>query len=353
MKAIDLFCGCGGFSLGLHKADIETIAAIDSDSKAIATYKANFPNTPHIICDDLTKFTPTELAQRINLEHVDIIVGGPPCQGYSTVRQVDGSNFGSRLVEDTRRHLYRFFYNYVDFFKPGVFIIENVPGINTVNNGEYAKSIKDIAYNLGYKLLIDILTVYDFGIPQKRRRWIAIGIRNDRFCFAPQITPVIKKDFRLGHAIMDLPPVNAGGGTDPTDYDYQLRNNYTIEWGNDYLDIIAEIGKSTVITAHPARPHSDRDLRDFAKMEEGENAGQAMKRGVEFEFPYDKSTFKDRYSRQSRYAPCSTITAHMSKDGLMYIHPTQNRSLTPREAARIQTFPDWFEFPVARTHQYN
>jgi DNA (cytosine-5)-methyltransferase 1 len=75
-------------------------------------------------------------------------------------------------------------------------------------------------------------------------------------------------------------------------------------------------------------------------------------RGIEFEFPYDKATFKDRYTRQSRHRPCSTIVAHMSKDGLMFIHPTQLRSLTPREAARVQTFPDWFQFPVSRTHQF-
>jgi DNA (cytosine-5)-methyltransferase 1 len=77
-----------------------------------------------------------------------------------------------------------------------------------------------------------------------------------------------------------------------------------------------------------------------------------MDRGVKFEFPYDKDTFKDRYTRQHRDEPCSTIVAHLSKDGLMFIHPTQNRSLTPREAARIQSFPDWFEFPIARTHQF-
>jgi DNA (cytosine-5)-methyltransferase 1 len=91
-------------------------------------------------------------------------------------------------------------------------------------------------------------------------------------------------------------------------------------------------------------------LRDFARLREGENSAIAMReRGIMFEFPYDKSCFKDRYTRQSRWHPCSTIVAHLSKDGLMFIHPTQNRSLTPREAARVQSFPDWFRFPKART----
>lgn len=106
------------------------------------------------------------------------------------------------------------------------------------------------------------------------------------------------------------------------------------------------------LTAHRARPHSERDLRDFALLKEGENSKEAMDRGVEFEFPYDKENFKDRYTRQHRMEACSTIVAHQSKDGLMFVHPTQNRSLTPLEAARVQSFPDWFEFPIAHTHQF-
>jgi DNA (cytosine-5)-methyltransferase 1 len=113
-----------------------------------------------------------------------------------------------------------------------------------------------------------------------------------------------------------------------------------------------EVARASKLTAHRARPHSARDLGDFLLLREGENSATAMRAGVEFAFPYDKSSFKDRYTRQSRRKPCSTIVAHLSKDGLMFIHPTQNRSLTPREAARIQSFPDWFAFPVARTHQF-
>jgi DNA (cytosine-5)-methyltransferase 1 len=93
-------------------------------------------------------------------------------------------------------------------------------------------------------------------------------------------------------------------------------------------------------------------LRDFKRIHEGETADAAIARGEKMEFPYDRNVFLDRYTRQHRERLCSTIVAHLSKDGLMFIHPTQNRSLTPREAARVQTFPDWFQFPVARTHQF-
>jgi DNA (cytosine-5)-methyltransferase 1 len=115
---------------------------------------------------------------------------------------------------------------------------------------------------------------------------------------------------------------------------------------------VLEVKQAVNLSAHRARPHSERDLRDFKRLKEGESSAEAMRRGVKFEFPYDKTSFKDRYTRQHRERPCSTIVAHLAKDGLMFIHPTQNRTLTPREAARVQSFPDWFRFPVARTHQF-
>ena len=107
------------------------------------------------------------------------------------------------------------------------------------------------------------------------------------------------------------------------------------------------------IADRPPRPPAQRrDLGDFRKLKEGESYTEAMRRDLEFDFPYDKTTFKDRYTRQHRDRPCSTIVAHLAKDGLMFIHPTQNRTFTPREAARVQSFPDWFRFPVARAHQF-
>jgi DNA (cytosine-5)-methyltransferase 1 len=117
------------------------------------------------------------------------------------------------------------------------------------------------------------------------------------------------------------------------------------------LDVL-EVHRSARLTAHVARFHSERDLRDFDRLREGENSKAALARGEKMEFPYDRENFPDRYTRQHRDALCSTIVAHMSKDGLMYIHPTQRRSLTVREAARVQTFPDWFTLPVATKTAY-
>lgn len=352
---LDLFCGCGGFSLGMERAGFQCLAAIDFNPEAVAVFKHNFPHVPQALEKDLTKFTPANLAKLISVDHVDAIVGGPPCQGFSTVRQVDGANNGSRLVEDPRRHLYQEFLKYVGFFRPKVFVMENVLGIRSASGGEYFTRVQKEARAIGYRVHAQVEDCVELGLPQKRRRQLFIGTRLDLpDYFRPEINPAPRATDHpsLWEAIGDLPPVKAGEGEETTEYDMERRKAHVERYGRRYLYEVLEVQHAAKLTAHRARPHSERDLRDFALLKEGENSKEAMDRGVKFEFPYDKETFKDRYTRQHRNEPCSTIVAHLSKDGLMFIHPTQNRSLTPREAARIQSFPDWFGFPIARTHQF-
>src|SRR3569833_159788 len=352
---IDLFCGCGGFSLGLERAGLVGLAAIDFNEEAITVFKKNLAQVPYALKEDLTTFTPSHLAKLIGIDSVDVIVGGPPCQGCSTVRQVDGSNHGSRLVEDKRRHLYQDFLRYVDHFRPKVFVMENVLGIRSASGGEYFVRVQKEAREIGYRVHAQIEDCIELGLPQKRRRQLFIGTRLDvPEYFHPEIKPAPRAYHRptLWQAIGDLPPLKAGEGDESCDYDMERRKLHVGRFGRRYLYSVLEVGKAGKLTSHRARPHSDRDLRDFALLKEGENSHEAMERGIQFEFPYDKKNFKDRYTRQHRNEACSTIVAHLSKDGLMFIHPTQNRSLTPREAARVQTFPDWFEFPEARTHAF-
>ena len=352
---IDLFCGCGGFSLGLQMAGMSGLAAIDFDEEAMAVFRKNLPDIPQALKVDVTRFTPNQLAERIGTDKIDVIVGGPPCQGFSTVRQVDGANHGSRLVDDKRRQLYREFLKYIEFFQPKVFVMENVLGIRSASGGEYFARVQREARSVGYRVHSQVEDCFELGLPQKRRRQLFIGTRLDLpDCFRPEIKPAPRACDHpaLWEAIGDLPRLKAGAGKECCDYDMEQRASHVANFGRRYLYSVLEVTKADKLTAHRARPHNERDLRDFARLKEGENAMEAMKRGVTFEFPYDKENFKDRYTRQHRNEPCSTIVAHLSKDGLMFVHPTQNRSLTPREAARIQSFPDWFEFPVARTHQF-
>lgn len=363
---IDLFCGCGGFTLGMQRAGFRCLAAIDFNPEAIETLKANLPEVQKPLECDLTKFAPDSLATLMGTRVVDVIVGGPPCQGFSSVRRVDGSNHGSRLKPDKRRHLYREFLRYVEYFQPRVFVMENVLGIRTAAGGEYFTRVQKEARDLGrsdgrpgYRVHTQVEDAWELGVPQKRRRQFIIGVRSDLpGYFLPVLKPAPRAQPRtvLGAAIGDLPMLRAGGGQHESDYDLARLKEHVTTYGDaasGYLLNVLELERSSRLTNHVARPHSARDLRDFARLKEGENSAVAMRdRGIEFEFPYDKSSFKDRYTRQSRSKPCSTIVAHMSKDGLMFIHPTQTRSLTPREAARVQSFPDWFRFPKSQTHAF-
>lgn len=346
----------------MEKANFECLAAIDFNKEAVQVFQANFPHVPHALERDLTQFTPQELEQLLGTREVDVIVGGPPCQGFSQARQRDGTNHGPRMVDDPRRQLYRRYLAFVEHFKPKVFVMENVLGIRSASGGEYYTRVQAEGRKLGYRVVPREEHAARLGVPQNRKRQLFIGIRMDvpgylandlkpakRAALFASPNPAVT----LGDAIMDLPKLAAADGSQEMDYDLARRAHYTDGNNHHFIYRILEVSRAEKLTAHDSRPHSDRDLRDFAKLREGENCKQAMdKRGEKFEFPYDRESFKDRYTRQHRDRPCSTIVAHMSKDGLMFIHPTQNRSLTPREAARVQTFPDWFRFPIARTHQF-
>jgi DNA (cytosine-5)-methyltransferase 1 len=352
---IDLFSGCGGFTLGMERAGFKCLAAIDSNEEAVTVFQKNFPHVRHALQKNLTLFAARELADLIGDHKVDVIVGGPPCQGFSTVRQRDGANSGPRMIEDPRRYLYQSFLGYVKYFQPKVFVMENVLGIKSADGGQYFTRVQNEARAIGYRVHSQTERAVDLGVPQKRVRQLIIGTRRDLpnyFQSELQPSPRAVESPTLGGAIGDLPRLRAGAGEEETEYDMTRRKSHVAKYGKRYLYKTLEAQRATKLTAHRARPHSERDLRDFAKLREGEHCAEAMKRGEEFEFPYDKETFKDRYTRQHRSEPCSTIVAHLSKDGLMFIHPTQTRSLTPREAARVQSFPDWFQFPIARTHQY-
>lgn len=383
---IDLFSGCGGFSLGLKRAGFRCLGAIDNDPAAVATYKKNFSRTPNVLQKDLTVFPPRRLAQLLRHQpHVDVIVGGPPCQGFSKVRKVDGSNHGRRPIADPRRSLYKEFLRYVRYFRPRVFVMENVPGIKSAAGGKFFTRVQAEARKLGYRVHWEDICAWHFGVPQKRIRHLIIGTRSELPVFSSQqfmaqthgdfprqeINGIQrgdnlnsrsagasgrrrrKKPVTLWEAIGDLPPLQAGTGKNESEYDVERHAAHLARYGGRYLKNVIEAPRANKkLNNHVARPHSERDLRDFARLREGEHSAQAIARGERMEFPYDRDQFKDRYTRQHRNRLCSTILAHLGKDGLMFIHPTQNRSLTPREAARVQSFPDWFKFPSARTQAY-
>lgn len=362
---IDLFAGCGGFSLGLQWSGMQCLAAIDFNASAIETFKRNHPEVPVALVKDLTKFAPKELDKLLGSTPVDVIVGGPPCQGFSKARQVGGSNHGERLVYDPRRELYKEFLKYVAYYQPSVFVMENVPGIRSAAGGAFFTAVQVDSRELGYRVIPYEAYAWRFGVPQKRIRQLIIGTRRELPLFVPEryirethvdsgepVPKGMQAPVTLGEAIGDLPEVVAGDERHIRRYDADLRREHVRRYGRRYTYNVLKAHKAKELLGHTARPHSERDLRDFLRLREGETSRAAIARGVEMEFPYDREHFKDRYTRQHRDQLCSTIVAHLKKDGLMFIHPTQTRSLTPREAARVQSFPDTFEFPQERTKSY-
>jgi DNA (cytosine-5)-methyltransferase 1 len=237
--------------------------------------------------------------------------------------------------------------------------MENVLGIRSAAGGDFFTRVQAEARALGYRVHGEAIRAWQYGVPQKRARQLIIGTRRELPVFAGAIympsthgdgnlhTPVT-----LWEAIGDLPPLQAGQGVNEAVYDIGRRKSHVARYGGRYLKKVLGIHCVANLSGHVARPHNDRDLRDFHRLKEGEHSAGAIARGERMEFPYDRESFKDRYTRQHRNELCSTIVAHLSKDGLMFIHPTQARSLTPREAARLQSFPDWFQFPEARTHAF-
>ena len=360
---IDLFSGCGGFSAGLEQAGLTCLAGIDHNEHAIHTFKSNHSEGTFALVKDMTQFHPEELERLIGSNHVDLIVGGPPCQGFSSARQFSGSNSGQRLVDDPRRDLYKYFLKFVNHFRPKVFVMENVLGIKKMQNGIYFTAIQNEARKIGYRVAPIEVNTWEYGVPQKRVRQLFIGTLTDLPIFVPaqliqkthSLTP--KKDglspiVTLGEAIEDLPTLKAGDERIIQDYDLELRKCYLNKYSGQFLTDVLDVHNAEKLTWHCSRPHNERDLRDFARLREGETCSRALARGVAMEFPYDRGSFKDRYTRQDRNSLCSTIVAHLKSDGLMFIHPTQVRSLTPREAARVQTFPDTFKFSGSRSHVF-
>ncbi|MBU4460795.1 MAG: DNA cytosine methyltransferase, partial [Verrucomicrobia bacterium] len=166
---IDLFCGCGGFTLGMIRAGFRCLAAVDFNEEAVATFRTNIGKETLVLRKDLSRFAPDKLAAKIKGNTVDVIIGGPPCQGFSTVRQVDAANHGSRVRRDKRRYLFRRFLEYVAAFRPRIFVMENVLGIQSAAKGKFFTLVQAEARKIGYRVQAQVEEAWTLGVPQKRR----------------------------------------------------------------------------------------------------------------------------------------------------------------------------------------
>ena len=421
-KAIDLFAGPGGLSLGLKEAGFDIIAAIERDADAGSTYRENIGN--HTEIADITKFRPKKLRKNLEErgvlesgENITLVAGGPPCPGFSLIGRSkimdlikkgeygDSKDARHAFIDDPRNHLFLEFVRYVKEFKPDYFIMENVSGMSSyqIEDDPIVEVIKKKF--TGYNVKEDILSAAAFGVPQDRKRIIFMGYKEGVMpCVFPQKTHDSKNYLNALDAIRDFVDVeptkdgivrvrdtgtNSAGGR----FRKRMRN-----WTCTRPDGSTVSSKVGIKTSHWTRSVNDRDVVLFPFIKSG---ASAVSKGS-FTFPaseprqiygdiypdmwkshlvpafkkaglrawkrdgrhhvknedgkrwlmYDPKGFKDKMRRIRWDNPAPTIVAHLAKDGYMFIHPFSDRTITVREAARFQSFPDSFEFLGSMASQF-
>lgn len=348
-RMIDLFCGAGGLSLGFNQEGFVTVLANDIEPVCVDTYAHNHPETPRgrIILGDIKSEILDCLNERFAHINADIIVGGPPCQGFSMANR-------QRLIDDPRNKLYKYFVEIVDKIKPPFFVMENVKGMLGVKD----QVIEDFE-TIGYETRAKILNARDFGVPQNRERLIYIGncLGIDNDCIFSDIMELSKSipNTVLGDALYGLRPLEASRKKNATDEDSWASGGKIehddIGLSNYYIDYINNGKKYSLVLNHKARYNNDRDIEIFGRLNPGDKSTDPKIADI---MPYSRRNdiFKDKYFKLEADKICKTITAHMKFDCNMYIHPSQARGLTPREAARVQSYPDDYYFRGAYTKTY-
>lgn len=346
---VDLFCGAGGLSLGFKQAGCKIVFANDIEEACIETYKFNHPemNPDDIVLGDIGDIA-SVVRDHIGDVDVDIVIGGPPCQGFSNANR-------QRLIDDPRNKLYREFVNVVSTVRPTFFVMENVPGMLNI-----ADQVVEDFQHIGYVVHFEVLNAVDFSVPQNRKRLIFIGNRigiDNRDIFNQiNANTMLQQPKMLSDAIEDLPQLEALRIKNATDLDSEesgkkisIHQNENIN--NEYLNNINQNQISAFLYNHKARYNNDRDIEIFGRLHQGDKSDDPKIADI---MPYaDRNhIFKDKYYKLIYNNPCKTITAHMKFDCNMYIHPTQARGLTPREAARVQSFPDDYFFKGSYTKTY-
>lgn len=371
---IDLFAGCGGFSEGFYQEGFESIVHVDFDAPACETLKERmrFYNYEEdtinkaVICGDLTSSKIHEQIEDVigNME-IDVLVGGPPCQSFSSVGRAQDKN---SMRNDPRNYLFRSYLEILEKYQPKIFVFENVSGLLSAKpNGNYIFPEMVESFSEYYSVCDNretiLLNSVHYGVPQVRKRVILIGVRKDlninsrevydeivKTHYSPEMelkneTQGLKKYLTVEDAIYDLPKLFPGEGNEEV--------YHKIEKKNDYLKIMRPNG-STSLYNHVARKHNDLDRQRYKLLSKNNWQLKELAEVRPDLIHHDPKHFGNRYTVQTATKPGRTIVAHLYKDGNLFIHPdyNQERTFTVREAARIQSFPDDFKFVGSRTNQF-
>ncbi len=345
---VDLFAGCGGLSTGMENAGFTPWFVNEIVPQFCDTYRANhqLPDG-HCYVGDINALNDNIHNYKNILKDIDLVCGGPPCQGFSTANR-------QRIIDDPRNGLYRAYLRFLQHVRPKFFVMENVVGM--------AKKLEEIKEDfhkyLGDEYTFDakVLQAQNYGVPQNRRRLIFIGNRvgvNPSEVFA-EIEKQRREPFILHDVLDGLPPLQVKkpkGKTGIENYESGLTvRDFTYKRNAFYQFINGDrvIGK---LYNHKNRYNNPRDVEIFRRLPQG---ADSTHESIEDIMPYKrrKDIFKDKYFKLEEGKICKTITSHMKYDCNMYIHPWEARGLSPREAARIQTFPDDYVFQGAQNSWY-
>ena len=378
MNFIDLFAGAGGLSEGFIQAGFEPIAHVEIEKSACNTLKTRAAyhylksNKKYkiyisylkgeITREELYKSVPNEvLASIINApigeennkeiqnqidkclgtRKVDLIIGGPPCQAYSLVGR---SRSKTKMEGDPRNYLFIQYAEYLEKYKPKMFVFENVLGLKSAKGGHYLEEMAKVFIKKGYQIKLHTLEAKNFGVLQNRKRIVILGWQKNRKVNIPNLEEIgTESNYLVKDLLNDLPVIKAGEGADKF---LKYKTETT-----DYLKSHALRNGIDILTQHVARPHREQDreiykiaVQKWEKKQERLNYNDLPER---LKTHQNRTSFFDRFKVVAADLPYSqTVVAHIAKDGHYYIHPDskQNRSLSVREAARLQSFPDDYYF---------
>jgi len=365
--AVDLFCGPGGMSEGFRRAGVRVVGAVDSDPLSVRTYWLNHPEVPdgQVITADITRLKGTDLRRLAGRRRVDIIVGAPPCQGFSHVGfRSKRARTEYRLADDRRNLLWKEVVRASRELRPRLVVMENVPGMSSARHRETLSYLQAAARGLerlGFRTRIWKLNAAVFGVPQLRQRHFLVGCRDGHVPEAPrgEHLDILGRDLdvdalpavRLEEAIFDLPSRAAGSGTA-----VDVREGPAVMEDPRLRRYLAKHGlhrPGPVVYNHFVRYHNERDLELYGLLRPGEDSVHAIEQhGRNDLMRYRRDVFDDKYYKLRPDTPSKTIVAHLAKDGNGYVHPRQDRSVTVREAARLQSFHDRYIFCGSPSDQW-
>jgi DNA (cytosine-5)-methyltransferase 1 len=331
---IDIFSGAGGLSLGAEMAGVKMLYAIEMNQSASETYRHNHDNNTKVICSDIREIDPHALIK--NGEEVFIVMGGPPCQGFSL------SNTRTRNMDNPNNFLFQEFVRFVKELKPKWFLFENVYGITNINQGETVayiqKCFEELAPDLHYKVKSQVLWASDYGVPQRRNRFFMVGNRmNWDFEFPEKLEGAIT----VREAISDLPVLENGDSYDELPYTIDLKH------ASKYAKFMRKNSKQA--TQNFVSRNNDLVIERYKHIKQGEN-WRAIPEELMQNYA-DKGRCHSGIYKRLIFDQPSVVISNYRKS--MLIHPEQHRGLSVREAARLQSFPDNFVFkgPISHMQQ--